>query len=72
MSDKDREVVNSFSKEILDLCNKYVLLGISKIELCTIILNVYTGLFIGLTLEAIFKPLGIIWNKKEALQIENK
>jgi hypothetical protein len=24
------------------------------------------------TLEAIFKPLGIIWNKKEALQIENK
>ena len=23
------------------------------------------------TLEAIFKPLGIIWNKKEALQIEN-
>ena len=51
MSDKDREVVNSFSKEILDLCNKYVLLGISKIELCTIILNVYTGLFIGLALE---------------------
>ena len=24
------------------------------------------------TLEAIFKPLGIIWDKKEALQIENK
>ena len=24
------------------------------------------------TLEAIFKPLGIIWNKKEALQIENR
>ena len=24
------------------------------------------------TREAIFKPLGIIWNKKEALQIENK
>ena len=24
------------------------------------------------TLEAIFKPLGIIWNKKEALQKENK
>ena len=24
------------------------------------------------TLEAIFKPLGIVWNKKEALQIENK
>ena len=51
MSDKDREVVNSFSKEILDLCNKYMLLGISKLELCTIMLNVYTGLFIGLALE---------------------
>jgi hypothetical protein len=24
------------------------------------------------TLEKIFKPLGIVWNKKEALQIENK
>jgi len=24
------------------------------------------------TLEAIFKPLGIIWNKTEALQLENK
>ena len=24
------------------------------------------------TLEAIFKPLGIIWNKTKALQIENK
>ena len=51
MSDKDREVVNSFSKEILDLCNKYMLLGISKLELCTIMLNVYTGLFIGLAFE---------------------
>ena len=24
------------------------------------------------TLEAIFKPLGIIWNKTQALQLENK
>ena len=51
MSDKYKTVTDSFSKDLLDLCNKYVLLGIPKLDQCSIILNVFTGLFIALVFE---------------------
>ena len=47
----NNKLSDSFSKEILDLCNKYMLLGINKTEQCTIILNVFTGIYITLIHE---------------------
>jgi len=46
MEDLNNKVSDSFSKELLDLCNKYMLLGIDRAEQCTIILNVFTGIYI--------------------------
>jgi|TARA_B100000676_G_C17912341_1_gene750696 hypothetical protein len=51
MSDKYKKVTESFSKDLLDLCNKYMLLGLSKVDQCSIILNVFTGIFISLVFE---------------------
>ncbi len=51
MSDKYKKVTESFSKDLLDLCNKYMLLGLSKVDHCSIILNVFTGIFISLVFE---------------------
>jgi len=51
MEDLNNKVSDSFSKELLDLCNKYMLLGIDRAEQCTIILNVFTGIYITLIHE---------------------
>lgn len=40
-----------FIKDLLDLYNRYVLLGISKIDMCGIIINTLAGLYLTMTYE---------------------
>jgi hypothetical protein len=51
MVDLNNKMSESFSKEILDLCNKYMILGIDKSDQCTILLHVFTGVYISLIHE---------------------
>lgn len=53
MVDLNSKMADSFSKEILDLCNKYMILGIDKTDQCTILLHVFTGVYISLMHEII-------------------
>ena len=51
MEDPNKKVTEMFIKDLLDLYNRYVLLGISKIDMCGIIINTLAGLYLTMTYE---------------------
>ena len=51
MEDPNKKVTEMFIKDLLDLYNRYVLLGMAKIDMCGIIINTLAGLYLTMTYE---------------------
>ena len=51
MEEHNIKVTEGFIKELLELYNKYVLLGISKVDMIGVIINTLAGLYMTLAIE---------------------
>ena len=51
MEDHNKKVTEMFIKDLLDLYNRYVLLGMSKIDMVGVIINTLAGLYLTMTYE---------------------
>jgi len=51
MEDPNKKVTEMFIKDLLDLYNRYVLLGMSKIDMIGVIINTLAGLYLTMTYE---------------------
>tara|TARA_R110002020_G_scaffold46482_2_gene132194 strand:+ start:609 stop:797 length:189 start_codon:yes stop_codon:yes gene_type:complete len=51
MEDPNKKVTEMFIKDLLDLYNRYVLLGMSKIDMVGVIINTLAGLYLTMTYE---------------------
>lgn len=51
MEDPNKKVTEMFIKDLLDLYNRYVLLGMSKVDMVGVIINTLAGLYLTMTYE---------------------
>jgi len=51
MEDPNKKVTEMFIKDLLDLYNRYVLLGMSKIDMVGVIINTLAGLYLTMAYE---------------------
>jgi|TARA_R110000823_G_scaffold211054_1_gene341419 hypothetical protein len=51
MEDTNIKATESFIKDILEVYSKYMLLGVSKLDMVGVLLNTLSGLYITMALE---------------------
>ena len=51
MEGRNNKVAEMFVKDLLALYNNYMLLGVSKLDMCGILINTLAGLYITMAIE---------------------
>ena len=53
MESRDNKVTEMFVKDLLALYNTYMLLGVSKLDMCGVIINTLSGIYMTMAIELI-------------------
>ena len=53
MESRNNKVAEMFVKDLLALYNNYMLLGVSKLDMCGIIINTLSGIYMTMAIELI-------------------
>ena len=70
MEGRDNKVAEMFVKDLLALYNTYMLLGVSKLDMCGILINTLAGLYI--TMAEMNCKIGVKKHLKGGINVNNR